>query len=31
MKKLSTENAIIIDTETTGLGADAEIVEFTAI
>lgn len=31
MKKLSTENAIIIDTETTGLGSDAEIVEFTAI
>lgn len=31
MKKLSTENAIIIDTETTGLGFDAEIVEFTAI
>ncbi|HCE3363145.1 TPA: 3'-5' exonuclease, partial [Vibrio parahaemolyticus] len=31
MKKLSTQNAIILDTETTGLGSQAEIVEFTAI
>ncbi|MCS0330882.1 3'-5' exonuclease [Vibrio diabolicus] len=31
MKKLVTQNAVIIDTETTGLGSDAEIVEFTAI
>ncbi len=30
MKKLSTQNAIILDTETTGLGSQAEIVEFTA-
>ena len=31
MNKLVTQNAVIIDTETTGLGSDAEIVEFTAI
>ncbi|ELA9868094.1 3'-5' exonuclease, partial [Vibrio parahaemolyticus] len=31
MKKLSTQNAIILDTETTGLDSQAEIVEFTAI
>ncbi|CAH1536322.1 DNA polymerase III subunit epsilon [Vibrio rotiferianus] len=31
MKKLTTQGAIILDTETTGLDANAEIVEFTAI
>ncbi|WP_050541143.1 3'-5' exonuclease [Vibrio rotiferianus] len=31
MKPLQTKNAIILDTETTGLDSNAEIVEFTAI
>ncbi|MBE3953120.1 3'-5' exonuclease [Vibrio parahaemolyticus] len=31
MKKLVIQNAVIIDTETTGLGSDARIVEITGI
>ncbi|BDU37168.1 3'-5' exonuclease [Vibrio nigripulchritudo] len=31
MKTLNIENAVILDTETTGLGNDAQIVEFSAI